>query len=101
MQTSFIMSYSAFWPCFARWPIHPIVFVFLSGGQAMHMAFSFLAGWLVKSLVVRYGGGRLYERLKPLMVGIIAGALASGLVRMIVGLSYYAVIGHGIGASGR
>ena len=39
----------------------------------MKMAWSFLIGWVIKIVVTRYGGARLYKRLKPLMIGLIVG----------------------------
>ncbi len=79
---------------FARWPIHPVVFVFLGGHQAKMMAGSFCIGWLIKTMVSKYGGEHLYQRLKPLMIGIIAGDMAARLVPMIAGTLYYMVMGH-------
>ncbi|OGV74842.1 MAG: hypothetical protein A3K19_00705 [Lentisphaerae bacterium RIFOXYB12_FULL_65_16] len=78
---------------FAWWPLHPVMFVFLGGYQACLMGGSFLIGWLIKTLVSKYGGGRLYNNLKPLMIGIIAGDVAARLIPMLVGIVYYAITG--------
>lgn len=60
---------------FARFPFHPLLFLFI-GTYAISLTWgSFLAGWFIKTLVVKFGGGRVYQRLKPLFVGIIAGEL--------------------------
>jgi hypothetical protein len=37
------------------------------------MWFSFLLGWLIKAGVMRYGGVAIYQRLKPMAMGLIAG----------------------------
>jgi len=79
---------------FARWPIHPVVFVFLGGYQAKLMSGSFLLGWLIKTLINKYGGADLYQRLKPLMFGIIAGDMFARLVPMVAGTIYYAATGR-------
>jgi hypothetical protein len=55
---------------------------------------SLLLGWVVKTCVTKFGGGKKYHELKPLMVGIIAGDLLGGLLFMIVGASYYAMTGR-------
>ena len=56
---------------------------------------SFLLGWMVKSLLVRFGltahGG--LETAKTLMIGIIAGDLLAGLIFMVHGPIYFALTG--------
>ncbi|HYE04255.1 MAG TPA: DUF6785 family protein [Planctomycetota bacterium] len=55
------------------WPLHPLAIgagLSWAGGAAWA---SFLAAWLVKSLVLRYGGVGLYRRLVPAAIGLIAG----------------------------
>jgi hypothetical protein len=54
---------------------------------------SFLVGWSIKLLVTRLGGAQTYRNLKPLMVGVIAGDLISGLSFMVIGASYYGLTG--------
>lgn len=79
---------------FVWWPLHPIVFVVLGTYQSNTMAFSFLLGWLLKVLVVRYGGGKLYLRLKPLVIGLIAGEMLGAVIPVMVGTIYYLVTGR-------
>ena len=58
---------------FARFPLHPVAFM-VWGSYACGVCWgSFLVGWFVKTLVVRFGGGRAYQELKPLFIGLIAG----------------------------
>ncbi|MBT3380075.1 MAG: hypothetical protein HN742_25855 [Lentisphaerae bacterium] len=78
---------------FPWWPIHPIVFVFLGTHQAQRLAFSFLLGWAIKTGIYRYGGARLYQSAKPVMIGLIAGEVAAGTVPMVFGVLYYAITG--------
>jgi len=78
---------------FSKWPLHPILFLVWGTYPINAFGTSFLIGWIVKMLVVRFGGGNTYQHLKPLMVGIIAGELLGGLVFMVVGAIYYAVTG--------
>ena len=74
------------WP---KWPLHPVLFLVWSTWAGRDMAASFLGGWIIKLLVTRYGGAWWYQRLKPLMFGLIAGELLGGLVPMAVGLVYW------------
>jgi hypothetical protein len=65
---------------FASWPFHPLGFIISNAFPTMIIWFSFFLGWLVKALALRYGGAAVYERLKPVALGLIAGeASAVGL----------------------
>jgi hypothetical protein len=76
------------------WPIHSIMF--LSWGLYMTSRFvwSFLLGWVIKVAVVRIGGGRTYQDLKPLFVGIIVGELSAGTFFIVYGALRYAWTGQ-------
>ncbi|MBN1672408.1 MAG: hypothetical protein JXR37_15315 [Kiritimatiellae bacterium] len=79
---------------FSRWPLHPILFLVWGTYPINAFGTSFFIGWAVKGLVVRFGGARTYQRLKPLMVGIIAGDLLGGLIFMIAGALRYFYTGY-------
>lgn len=70
------------------WPLHPILFFALSAGQTQMFYFSFLLGWIVKTWTTRYGGLRAVNRIKPIMIGFIAGEIVAGLVPLVVGTLY-------------
>ena len=78
------------WP---KWPLHPVLFLVWSSYAGRMFAASFLSGWGVKLLVTRYGGALWYQRLKPLMFGLIAGEMLGGLTPMAVGLVYWLATG--------
>ena len=78
---------------FAWWPLHPVIFLVLASWQSTYVAFSFLIGWLVKALITKYGGATVYQRLRPLMIGLIAGELLAGLLPVITGTIYYLITG--------
>ena len=71
------------------WPLHPVLFLVWATVPMAHFAPSFLLGWMVRSAVVRLGGGRGYQKIKPLMYGLIAGDLLGGMLFMGVGVVYY------------
>jgi len=58
---------------FLWWPVHPLGFVMASTGTARAIWFSFMLGWLAKSVVQRYGGYWAYRRLVPVALGLILG----------------------------
>lgn len=60
---------------FPRFPIHPVLFIVWGTYSAERCWGSFLVGWFAKALVLSFGGGRSYQRLKPLFIGLIAGEL--------------------------
>jgi hypothetical protein len=78
------------WP---KWPLHPVLFLVWSTWPGRMLAASFLGGWGIKVLVTQYGGASWYQRLKPLMFGLIAGEMLGGLVPMAVGLVYWLATG--------
>jgi hypothetical protein len=76
------------------WPLHPVLFlVWTSWTAGQAFAASLLVGCLVKFLVVKYGGDNMYQRLKPLMFGLIAGDMLGGLFAIVVGFVYYLATG--------
>jgi len=55
------------------WPFHPLGFA-VSGGWTMGIAWSsILVAWLIKILVLRYGGAGTYQRSRPFFMGLIMG----------------------------
>jgi len=79
---------------FTWWPFHPMAFVFLGGWPGYYHWFSFFLGWLIKNAVTKYGGARMYQRLKPLMIGLIAGSVLGKLLPLIVGSIFYFATGQ-------
>jgi hypothetical protein len=78
------------WPF---WPLHPVAFLVWSTYPIAMFGPSFLLGWMIKSAVVGTAGAKGYHQTKPLMVGVIAGELISGLFWMIFGAGYYFTTG--------
>jgi len=78
----------------ARWPLHPVMFLVWNSYGACNFAFSFLVGWFIKSAITRYGGAAVYQKVKPLMFGLIAGELLGGFVPVIIGAICYLVTGE-------
>lgn len=84
-----VLSFSAARLRFPWWPFHPLMFVTWASTPLRWMGPSYLLGWAIKGLIVRYGGSRAYERLKPLMMGLIAGEVLGALAPTLVGAIYY------------
>lgn len=66
---------------FSRFPFHPVLFLVAGTYPSQGAWFSFLLGWFVKQLIVRFGGGGVYQKFKPFFVGLISGEI------LIIGVS--------------
>ncbi|HUT24377.1 MAG TPA: DUF6785 family protein [Sumerlaeia bacterium] len=74
---------------YSKWPLHPVMFLVWSTWPGAIFCASFLLGWFLKAVVSKYGGGIACNKLKPLMIGLIAGEILGGLFPSIVGTIYY------------
>ena len=69
---------------FLWWPLHPIGYVVGPVWILDHLWFNMFLAWLVKVIVLRYGGVRLYLRTRPFFLGIILGFVVPGGVFLII-----------------
>ena len=71
---------------FLWWPLHPVGLPMASDGMIDYLWFTFFLGWLLKSMILNYGGVRLYRALRPLFLGLILGQFTAGGVWLLVDL---------------
>ncbi|MDA3961259.1 MAG: hypothetical protein PF961_10760 [Planctomycetota bacterium] len=71
---------------FSWWPLHPVGFLLMSSWCTLITWASFMVGWLWKAMVMRYGGTGLYQKLKPVAIGMIAGEAVTAFLFMLVRL---------------
>jgi hypothetical protein len=71
---------------FAWWPLHPIGYLMLYTYPGTHLWLSIFIGWFAKSLILRFGGTKLYTDGKPFFLGLIVGESAAAGFWLIVGL---------------
>lgn len=74
---------------FAKCPIHPVLFLVWGMYASENMWYSFLLGWAIKTLVVKFGGGKAFQNLKPLFIGLVIGELLAGAMSIITAFIYY------------
>ncbi len=55
------------------WPFHPLGYIAANSWGAQWNYMPFFVGWVCKTLVIRYGGLRLYRATIPLAIGLIVG----------------------------
>ena len=58
---------------FVWWPLHPLGFVTWIGWPIDRYWLSIFIGWVIKFVVVRFGGYQTYSRLRPAAFGLILG----------------------------
>lgn len=63
---------------FLWWPIHPIAFPVSAYWTTHHLMPSIFLAWVIKSVVLHYGGVVLYRKTRPFFLGLILGHYAAG-----------------------
>ena len=59
---------------FLWWPLHPLGFTICTVSYIVaRIWFSFFLAWLLKLVVLKYGGPLLYRRATPLFMGLVLG----------------------------
>ncbi len=67
---------------FTWFPLHPLGYC--AGPMLVWIWLPFFLTWVIKSVVIRYGGQRLYQRLIPLFFGLILGDYLTGAVWSVI-----------------
>ena len=76
---------------FTWWPFHPIGFLIVGTFPSQHLWFSICLGWLIKGLIVRFGGARFYMACKPFFIGLIVGEGVAAGFWLVVGIAMNAL----------
>ena len=66
------------------WPFHPLGFMISTTWMAQFVWFNVFLAWLVKLVVLRYGGPRLYQASRPFFYGLILGHFSVAGMWLIV-----------------
>jgi len=78
--------------CYHRfywWPIHPIGYLTAYSSAMRILWFSFFIGWACNALCMRYGGVKLFKKLRNFFIGLIIGDLFMAGTWAIIGLFSY------------
>jgi hypothetical protein len=71
---------------FSWWPFHPLAYA-VSGSWEMNLLWMpIFVAWLVKSVMLRYGGPRSYQNALPFFYGLILGQFIPGSLLNIWGI---------------
>lgn len=83
---------------FAGWPLHPLGYAVANTNSMDYMWLPFLMAWTLKSVMLRYGGIRLYRAAMPFFLGLILGDYIVpafwSLYGVIVGQQMYMAFPH-------
>jgi hypothetical protein len=84
---------------FLWWPLHPAGYVVGASFSLMRLWLPLFTSWLLKSLILRYGGLKGYRRALPFFMGLVVGEFTAGFIRTLLDLSFglYLPVDSGIG----
>ena len=77
---------------FLWWPIHPMSLPISSMWPTDVIVLSVLISWMLKALILKFGGPALFQRLKPFFIGLVAGQFSS--------MGFWVVVDYLTGMSG-
>ncbi len=72
---------------FIWWPFHPLGYA-ISSSWGIHVWSSFLISWVVKLIILRYGGLKSYRYAVPFFLGIILGEYIIGSIWNITSMVF-------------
>ena len=81
---------------FAWWSLHPVGLAVASTWMVRRIAFSVFLAWACKCLILRFGGVALYQRLKPMFVGMVVGFFFGVFFSFAVDYFWFMGAGHPI-----
>ncbi|MEW6752080.1 MAG: DUF6785 family protein [Candidatus Latescibacterota bacterium] len=66
------------------WPLHPLGFAISTFFIMNYVWFSVFVAWLIKTVVLKYGGPGLYRSTRPLFLGLIMGQVVVAGLWLII-----------------
>ncbi|MBU0477251.1 hypothetical protein KKC91_01605 [bacterium] len=79
------MRYRLLW-----WPIHPVAYPISAVWIMEALWFSIFITWIIKSVLTRYGGNKVYKASRPFFLGLILGQLVAAGLWFVIDL----ITGH-------
>ncbi len=72
---------------FVWWPLHPAGYALGMANGTDYVWMPVLIAWLVKVVLLRYGGLRMFRRGAPFFVGLVIGEYTVGSIWQLIGLA--------------
>jgi hypothetical protein len=79
---------------YSAWPLHPIGLLMMYSYPMRRIWFSVFLGWFLKTVLIRLGGAKLYQRSVPLFLGIVIGEIMMAALFAILAATIWAVGGQ-------
>ena len=70
---------------FLWWPFHPVGYALAVSYAMDYFWFAFFVSWLIKALIVRFGGMKAHNTAIPFFLGLILGDYVTGSLWAIYG----------------
>jgi hypothetical protein len=74
---------------FPWWPLSPIGFVVAAGGTVRSAFLPIFLVWLLKVLLLRAGGMKMYRSTQPLILGILIGHIVGAALSILADVLYF------------
>jgi hypothetical protein len=84
----FTLALAALRTRFVWWPLHPVGYLVSGSFGLFRLWLPIFLTWLIKSLLLRYGGLGAYRKAQPLFMGLIAGEFAAAFLRTVLDLIF-------------
>ena len=68
------------------WPLVPAGYILATTPFIGWVWYSAMLGWLIKVLVLRFGGPRMFQQAKPLFIGLIVGEAFAAAMWLLINL---------------
>jgi hypothetical protein len=69
---------------FYWWPFHPLGYALSVSWTVSVFWFSCLIAWIIKGLILRYGGMKLYVKARPWFLGMVLGEFGMAVVWTLI-----------------
>jgi hypothetical protein len=76
---------------FAWWPLHPVGYLVMYAYPVQRIWLSLFIGWLLKALLVRFGGASMIRSAKPAFLGLVFGEVGAAAFWLVVSLVMFSL----------
>jgi Family of unknown function (DUF6785)/Domain of unknown function (DUF6784) len=73
---------------FLWWPFHPVGYLVSGSFGLFRLWFPIFVTWLIKTIILRYGGLDWYRKARPFFFGLIIGEFCAALARTLIDLAF-------------
>ncbi len=74
---------------YVNWPFHPLGFAISANWEMNLVWMPLMVAWIIKTMIIKYAGGKVYHRAVPLFLGLILGQFVVGSLVNIISIAYH------------